>query len=196
MTRAITPITAGLALFVVVSGCGGGTQNTSYVEPVGGAGYEQGPGVLTTGTREIADANRVDPIRGVDPVGGPQYADDIGNLPGDDTLFDLFTNVDDPNVTLEVNRYIWTAALDVLNFLPVESSDPFSGVFTTGFGVPPGGGRAYRATVYVQDPSLDARALNVSLFTRAGPAAPDTVRAVEDAILTRARQLRVRDRNL
>lgn len=112
------------------------------------------------------------------------------------SFFDLFTNVDDPNTTVEVNRYIWNASLEVLDFLPVQSVDPFSGVFVTGFGTPPGGGQAYRATVHVTDPALDARSLNLALMTRGGPASRDTVRAVEDAILTRARQLRVRDRNL
>lgn len=112
------------------------------------------------------------------------------------TFFDLFTNVDDPNTTVEVNRYIWNAALEVLDFLPVQSVDPFSGVFVTGFGTPPGGGQAYRATVHVTDPALDARSLNLALVTRGGPASRDTVRAVEDAILTRARQLRVRERGL
>lgn len=112
------------------------------------------------------------------------------------SLFELFENRDDPNVTLEVNRYIWVAAQDVLNFMPVETADPFSGVLVYGFGVPPGGSRAYRATVFVRDPALDARSLSLALATRAGPAAPDTVRAVEDAILTRARQLRQRDEAL
>ncbi|MCA8878586.1 MAG: DUF3576 domain-containing protein [Rhodobacteraceae bacterium] len=109
------------------------------------------------------------------------------------TLFDLFGNHDDPNVTLEVNRYIWTAAMEVLNFLPIESADPFSGVIVMGYGTPPGGRTPYRATVYVQDPALDARSLKVALATRSGPASTDTVRAVEDAILTRARQLRIQD---
>ncbi len=112
------------------------------------------------------------------------------------TFGDLFRNNDDPNTTLEVNRYIWVAAQDVLSFLPIESSDPFSGVLVYGFGVPPGGSRAYRATVFVRDPALDARSLSLALATRAGPAAPDTVRAVEDAILTRARQLRLQDEGL
>ena len=31
-----------------------------------------------------------------------------------DTIWDLFVNVDDPNTTLEVNKYIWNATLDVL----------------------------------------------------------------------------------
>lgn len=112
------------------------------------------------------------------------------------TIWDLFVNVDDPNVTIEVNRYIWNASLDVLSFLPVESVDPFSGVIVMGFGTPPGGGQAYRATVYVQDPALDARSLRVALASRGGPVSADTQRAVEDAILTRARQLRITDTNL
>jgi len=92
-----------------------------------------------------------------------------------------------------VNRYLWAASLDVLNFLPVESVDPFTGVIVMGYGTPPGGSRAYRATVYISDPALDARSLNVALLTRSGPAAAETTRAIEDAILSRARQLRIAD---
>jgi hypothetical protein len=113
------------------------------------------------------------------------------------TLWDLFTNSADPNTTVEVNKYIWNATLDILNFLPVQTVDPFTGVIVTGYGTPPGGGRAYRATVYIQDPALDARSLRLSLQTRGGGAVSrDTQRAVEDAILTRARQLRIRDSKL
>lgn len=102
----------------------------------------------------------------------------------------------DSNITLEVNKYIWEASLDVLNFLPIETVDPFSGVIVTGYGTPPGGGRSYRATVYVQDPALDARSLSVALATRGGTVSDETTRAVEDAILTRARQLRISDSKL
>ena len=113
------------------------------------------------------------------------------------TLWDLFSDADNPNTTVEVNKYIWQASLEVLNFLPIESVDPFTGVIVTGYGRPPGGGRAYRATIYVQDPALDARSLKLALQGQGGAAvAPETVRAVEDAILTRARQLRVRDSKL
>jgi hypothetical protein len=112
------------------------------------------------------------------------------------TIWDLFTQRDEPNTTVEVNKYLWKASLEVLNFLPIQSVDPFSGVIVTGYGTPPGGGRAYRATVYVQDPALDARSLKLALATRGGPASADTVRAVEDAILTRARQLRIQDSKL
>ena len=116
--------------------------------------------------------------------------------PERETIWDLFVNIDDPNVTIEVNRYIWNASLEILDFMPVQAADPFTGVIVYGFGTPPGSGRAYRATVYVQDPALDARSLRVALATRSGPAPVETTRAIEDAILTRARQLRIADERL
>ena len=112
------------------------------------------------------------------------------------TIWDLFRKDTNPNTTVAVNKYLWQASLEILNFLPIQSVDPFSGVIVTGYGTPPGGGRAYRATIYVQDPALDARSLKVALSTSGGPVDAATVRAVEDAILTRARQLRIRDGKL
>ncbi|WP_416883435.1 DUF3576 domain-containing protein [Marivita sp.] len=112
------------------------------------------------------------------------------------SIFDFFRNRGDAGELGAVNKYIWNAALETLDFLPVESVDPFTGVITTGFGTPPGGGQAYRATILVNDPALDARSLNLALMTRSGPASAATVRAVEDAILTRARQLRQQDSRL
>lgn len=112
------------------------------------------------------------------------------------TIWDLFGNKRDPNSNVEVNKYLWQASLEVLDFLPIESVDPFSGVIVTGYGTPPGGGRAYRAVIHVTDPALDARSLKVALATRSGPVDAETQRAVEDAILTRARQLRIRDSRL
>jgi len=95
-----------------------------------------------------------------------------------------------------VNKYLWAASLEVLSFLPVQTADPFTGVISTGYGVPPGGSRAYRANILVKDPALDARSLHVTLSTRSGPVTDTTRRAVEDAILTRARQLRQTDGRL
>lgn len=120
---------------------------------------------------------------------------DAGLLPDPerDSIFDLFTGGDDPNVTVAVNRYLWNASLEVLDFMPIEAVDPFSGVISFGYAVPPGGGTAYRATVFIQDPALDARSLRVAIQTRGGAVSRETVRQIEDAILTRARQLRIRD---
>lgn len=129
---------------------------------------------------------------------GPSTADNarrpVAQQTRESTVWDLFGNRDDPNVTTAVNKYLWNASLEVLNFLPVQSVDPFTGVIVTGYGTPPGGGRSYRATIKISDPALDARSLNLALEGAGGASvAPDTVRAVEDAILTRARQLRIRD---
>lgn len=106
------------------------------------------------------------------------------------TVWDLFENRRDPSRTYQVNRYIWNASLDVLDFLPLESVDPFTGVIVTGWGRPPNGGQAYRATVRVTDPALDARSLKLTLRNRRGVVDTDTLTAIEAAILTRARQLR------
>ena len=104
------------------------------------------------------------------------------------SLFDAF-RAGEANV--KVNRFLWTASLDVLSFLPVQTADPFTGVISTGYGRPPGGGQAYRATVLISDPALDARSLKVALQTQRGPVSNEAQRAVEDAILARARQLRI-----
>jgi len=112
------------------------------------------------------------------------------------SIFELFDDSGDPNTRIEVNKYIWAATLQILDFMPIETVDPFSGVIVYGYGRPPGSGAAYRATVLVQDPALDARSLNLSMATRSGPVDRDTVRTVENAILTRARELRLQDNSL
>ncbi|UWR22250.1 DUF3576 domain-containing protein [Sulfitobacter sp. S190] len=112
------------------------------------------------------------------------------------SIFDAFRRSNN-DTEVQVNRYIWNASLQVLDFLPIQSVDPFTGVIVTGYGTPPGSGRAYRATVLINDPALDARSLNVALQARNGGAVDRaTTRAVEDAILSRARQLRVADGRL
>lgn len=124
-------------------------------------------------------------------VGNPMETNKNGS-----SIWDIFKD-DNSDITVRVNKYIWNASLEVLDFLPVQSVDPFSGVIVTGYGVPPGGGQAYRATVFVRDPALDARSLHVAMQTRSGSAVSSaTVKAVEDAILTRARQLRIADGKL
>jgi hypothetical protein len=108
--------------------------------------------------------------------------------PQDGSILDAFRGGDD---SVQVNRFLWTASLQVLDFLPVEAADPFTGVISTGYGRPPNGGQPYRATILISDPALDARALNVALQSQRGPVDAATERAVEDAILNRARQLRI-----
>lgn len=95
------------------------------------------------------------------------------------------------------NKYLWNASLETLSFLPLEQADPFSGVMVTGWGSAPGSSQVYRATVYVAGSALDATSLKVAVFRRSGgrelPADAATALEVENAILSRARQLRIRD---
>ena len=113
----------------------------------------------------------------------------------ENTIWAIFSKTNTESVVL-VNKYLWSATLEVLNFLPVQSVDPFTGVIVTGYGTPPGGGNSYRATVLIDDPALDARSLNVALQSRGGSVSKATSRAVEDAILSRARELRIADNKL
>lgn len=116
--------------------------------------------------------------------------------PNRNTIWDVFGPNKSEQIT-NVNRYLWAATFDVLNFLPVQEVDPFTGIIITGYGTPPGGGRSYRATVHIKDPALEARSLTVSMQTSGGaPVSSATVRAVEDAILSRARQIRIADNKL
>ena len=109
-----------------------------------------------------------------------------------ETIWDAF-NREATREPVKVNRYIWQAALDVLDFMPIETIDPFSGVIVKGFGTPPGGKTQYRATIYVIDPALEARSLRVSMQTKSGPVSTATMKEIEDAILSRARQMRKAD---
>lgn len=113
-----------------------------------------------------------------------------------ETIWDLFSGRSDPSLTHNVNRYLWNSSLEVLNFLPLKSADPFTGVIITEWGRAPGTNVEYQATVKIPDPALAPRSLKLSLNTRSGLASVETIRAVEDAIFTRARQLRQADEGL
>ena len=127
-----------------------------------------------------------------DQYTNPNNPNNIETNP-ENTIWSIF-GARDQETKVSVNKYLWSASLEVLNFLPVQSVDPFTGVIVTGYGTPPGGGSAYRATVLIDDPALDARSLNVALQTSGGRSVNTaTTRAVEDAILSRARELRVAD---
>jgi hypothetical protein len=100
-----------------------------------------------------------------------------------------------------VNRHLWQASLDTLSFMPIASTDPFTGVIATDWAAPPQApGERFKVTAYVTDTALRADALRVAVFKeslddsgawRPAMAAPETARQIEDAILVRARQLRL-----
>lgn len=111
------------------------------------------------------------------------------------SIFDLFRGNTQPQRQIAVNRYLWAASLDTLSFLPMEGADPFSGVIVTDWGRVAGDPTPFRVTVYISEAALDARSLRVAAFRQQGGRAVAVSsadnRRLEDAILTRARQLRI-----
>ena len=95
-----------------------------------------------------------------------------------------------------VNKYLWQASIEVLSFLPINSADPFSGIIVFGKGKAPGSSQSYDATVYVSDPALDARSLSVTVRSSNGTVSSEAKREIERAILSRARQLRLKELDL
>jgi hypothetical protein len=100
-----------------------------------------------------------------------------------------------------VNGYLWRATLDTLAFMPLASADPFGGVVITDwYANPEKPDERFKATVYILDTRLRADGLNVTVFKQARDSAGGWVDAavtdqtetdLENAILTRARQLRL-----
>jgi len=103
-----------------------------------------------------------------------------------------------------VNKHLWMASLETLAFLPIASTDPFTGVIATDWGsTAEKPGERFKVTAYVTDVALDPKALRVAVFREvldergawiAAPVAEDTPRKIEDSILVRARQLRLEER--
>ncbi|MBI1186415.1 MAG: DUF3576 domain-containing protein [Alphaproteobacteria bacterium] len=99
-----------------------------------------------------------------------------------------------------VNSFLWRASLDTLNFMPLASADPFGGVIITDWYTDPTRpNERFKATVYILDTRLRADALNVSIFRQEmsqgawadARVSPDTGIQIENAILRRARELRL-----
>jgi hypothetical protein len=104
------------------------------------------------------------------------------------------------HITLGVNSYLWHASLDTLSFMPLKSADPFGGVIITDwYSAPAAPNDRMRVTVYILDRRLRADGLKVAVFRQSlGPQGwvdaavnPETAVKLEDAILTRARELRL-----
>jgi hypothetical protein len=107
-------------------------------------------------------------------------------------------------LTLGVNSFLWHATLDTLAFLPLQSADPFGGVVITDWYVAPNApDERLKVTIYIMDRALRADGLKVVVFrqTRSGAnwtdaqPSPDIAHKLEDAILTRARELRLASMN-
>jgi hypothetical protein len=106
--------------------------------------------------------------------------------------------------SLGVNSFLWRAALDTISFMPLISADPYGGlIITDWYSNPEKTDERFKATVYILDTRLRADGLNVALQKqvrapdgswRDAAVSPQTETDLENAILTKARQLRVNGR--
>ena len=107
----------------------------------------------------------------------------------------------DSAAQIGVNGYLWQATLSTLAFMPLASADPYGGVIITDWYInPEKPDERLKITVYILDARLRADGLNVAVFKQNkdasgnwidAPTADQTETDIENAILTRARQLRL-----
>jgi hypothetical protein len=106
------------------------------------------------------------------------------------------------NGGIGVNGYLWRATLDTISFMPIASADPFGGVVITDWYSPPETpNERTKLNVFIRGRDLRADGVKVSVFrqTREGgngtwvdaAVAPATSGSLENAILTKARQIRM-----
>lgn len=100
-----------------------------------------------------------------------------------------------------VNSFLWRASLDTMSFMPLVSADPFGGVIITDWYSPPETpDDRFKMQIYILDRRLRADGLKVAVFRQQrkdgatwqdASVDANTAIQLENAILTKARQLRV-----
>ncbi len=123
--------------------------------------------------------------------------------PGGLTLFDSDAPVQEGGGGggIGVNSYLWRASLDTIGFMPLASADPFGGVIITDWFTPPETpDERLKVNIVILGRQLRADGVRASVFRQRrdglgawvdAAVAPETATELEDAILTRARQLRI-----
>ncbi len=106
-----------------------------------------------------------------------------------------------PGSTIAVNSYLWRATLDTVAFMPLASADPFGGVIITDWYSPPESpNERFKINVFILNQQLRADGIRASVFRQRlddrnqwtdSPVDVKTATELENAILTRARQLRI-----
>lgn len=159
---------------LLLTACGGKTIETE-------AKYPTGADRAATEGDIYADAPSIFGSDGLNIFGGTSSDDTAGGSIG-------------------VNSYLWRASLDTVSFMPLASADPFGGVILTDwYSAPDTPGERIKMNVFILDRQLRSDGIQVKVFkqTRRGgewrdsAVSADTNRQIEDAILTRARQMRV-----
>ncbi len=99
-----------------------------------------------------------------------------------------------------VNSFLWRASLDTVSFMPLQTTDPFGGVIISDwYQTPESPNERFKLSVFILDRELRADGVRVNAFRQERSGAewadaeidPEIPMQIENAILTRARQLRV-----
>ena len=99
-----------------------------------------------------------------------------------------------------VNAYLWRASLDTISFMPLKSADPYGGVINSDwYANPELPDERFKTTVYILDTRLRADGVKVAVQKeilvngnwQTASVDDGTGAALENAILSRARELRL-----
>ncbi len=100
-----------------------------------------------------------------------------------------------------VNSYLWRATLDTVSFMPLSSADPFGGVIITDWYSPPDQpNERFKVNIFILGRELRADGVRASVFRQKRDGSQQWIDAavdqatgtdLENAILTRARQMRL-----
>ncbi len=110
------------------------------------------------------------------------------------------------NGGLGVNAFLWRATLDTISFMPLASADPFGGVILTDWYSPAETpNERTKLNVFVRGRDLSSDAIKVTVFRQVkgtdgvwsdAPVAASTAGSLENAILTKARQIRLAQKQI
>lgn len=125
----------------------------------------------------------------------------LGKLLGEDTLtFGGAKKRTEEDTGIGVNSQLWKASLDTISFMPIASADPFGGVIITSWYSPPQSpNERLKINIFILDRQLRSDGLKVSIFRQEKDLKgewvdksvdPQTVKDLENAILSRARHFR------
>ncbi len=158
-----------------------------------------GEDVKETRSGPSGDRNRRDMSQG---LGG--NSKETGTLFGPGGIFGSKADkkVGGEGVGVAVNAYLWRASLDTINFIPLVSADPFGGVIITDWYTPAEQPtERMKVQITILDRELRADGVRVAVFKQQtspkgggwvdAQVDPRTNIDIENAILTRARQLRI-----
>ena len=188
------------AISLLTAGCGGGSL---FGDPVD-----------TSQTDTDAEQRANDPYH-TNPLYNPQvpaaqvYINKQESA--DDNSFSVLTSLFGDNKKGEgggggvsgvaVNSFLWHASLDTMSFMPIASADPFGGTIITDWYSPPDSPKErFKLNIFILGRDLRADGVRARVFRQNmapngqwvdAPVDQATGTDLENAILTRARQIRM-----